>query len=85
VHVVNLHTGASASADTWNGEPFVLTGTGAVAWIAGAGTGPRTVFALFQGVVTEQAKGAIQDDSLEASHSRVSWMVDGQIRSAFFG
>ena len=85
VYIVNLITGKEAAGSEWNGEPFVLTSTGAVAWISGTGNAARKVLALFMGVVSEQDSGAIDDDSLEASFSRVTWMKNGQIRGAFFG
>jgi hypothetical protein len=83
--VANLVTRRSASTSAWSGRPFVVTATGASAWISGAGNDPRSVDAFFQGVVSRQDTGAIQDDSLEASHSRITWLKDGQVRGAFFG
>ena len=83
--VLNLVSGRSADAATnYDGEAFVLTQTGAAAWIR-RGDAPRTLYALFMGAVTQQDVGNVEEGSLEASRSRITWLRDGQLYGAFFG
>lgn len=79
LHVVDLSTGR-ISATRFGGTRYVLTGTGAVAWIAGAAGGEQTVMAFVRGELRTLAQGTgIDAASLEASATRVSWLQDGRL------
>lgn len=83
--VRNLVSGRETTeSQYYAGERFVLTKTGAAAWISGR-EAPRTVYAFFMDTTSEQDTGNVQAGSLEASRSRVTWMRDGVIVGVMFG
>ena len=84
VLIFNLTTGRKVEAKAWTDEPFVLTATGAVAWISQSGN-PSNVNVFYKGALRQPDSGAIQRDSLEASRTRVSWIKDGTIHAASYG
>jgi hypothetical protein len=75
--VVNLRTRARRATDLHAGEPFVLTRTGAAAWISRG-----AVLAFQRQGVRSLDPGPVQAESLEASRSRVTWLRDGVVQGA---
>jgi hypothetical protein len=83
--LLNLVSGREQQVtENYDGEPFALTETGAVGWIM-RGEAPRRLMVLFMGNVTQQDQGNLQEGSVEASRSRLTWLRDGQVAGAFFG
>ena len=75
--VANLRTRARRATDRHDGEPFVLTRTGVAAWIASG-----TVLAFHRDWLRPLDAGPVEEGSLEASATRVTWLRDGIVRGA---
>ena len=84
--VVDVRTMKSAYVTGYGGGDWVLTATGAVAWMTGAAGSERIVMARHRGETRELARGnGIDDASLQASRSRVTWLQDGRVAGAALG
>lgn len=83
LRIVDLSTGRVRAVAGFTGRDYVLTGTGALAWIAPLAGGGRRIVADVRGERRVLAEGpGIEAGSLEASATRVTWVRDGRLEAA---